>query len=489
MLREIEIPESPTLEDYEAFAYLLPAVRELREEASFLVPRLGERRVWMVNSTAQGGGVAEMMPGLLSGLRQLGVDARWLVASTDRAEFFDLTKRLHNLIHGAGEPDLGADHAALYREVSETQAAELEEVLSPGDVLVIHDPQPMGAGAMAAGRVEVRTVWRCHIGLDRHTPRTEAAWSFLNPYAPPYEHAVFSAPEYIPEAFTARSSVIHPAIDPLADKNRELSPVKVQGVLCNGGLSVDHAPVLTPPFEWKARRLSAEGEWLPATEPEELGLLYRPLVTQISRWDRLKGFEPLLEAFALLKDRAGGDVAPIHGRRRELVRLVLAGPEPEAVADDPEGEEVLAELRRLYLGLPPGLQEDVAIVSLPMSSRRENALMVNALQRASSVVVQNSLEEGFGLTVTEAMWKRKPVLGSRACGIRQQIRHGIDGWLVDEPEDPGEVADRLDELLAAREERERLSSAAQRRVYMEFLVFTQMREWLRTLAELVDPHS
>lgn len=490
MIERVPIAASPRLEDYEAFAHLAPAVRELRDEAALLVPRLGGRRLWMVNSTAQGGGVAEMLPGLVSGLRQLGVEAQWLVAATDREEFFALTKRLHNLIHGVGDPHLDDGDRELYRTVSEELAEGLAEIVGPDDLLAVHDPQPMGAGALLEERlrerVPVRTVWRCHIGLDRRTEETRAAWEFLAPYAAGYEHAAFSAPEYIPEPFGGRASLLRPAIDPLAHKNRELSAHKVQGVLCNAALAREHAPVLTPPFAHPARRLQPDGRWLPATEPDELGLLYRPVVTQVSRWDRLKGFAPLLRAFVRLKRPTDADL-PLHRRRRELVRLVLAGPEPEAVADDPEGLEVLEELRREYLDLPPELQRDVALVSLPMASRRENALMVNALQRCSTVVVQNSLEEGFGLTVAEAMWKRKPVLGSHACGIRQQIHDGIDGRLIHDPEDPEQIAEALDALLADPAEREVLASAAQRRVYREFLVFTQLREWLRLLAELVDP--
>lgn len=486
MIERVPVAGPPLLEDYEGYAHLAPVVRDLREEAALLVRRVGERKVWMVNSTARGGGVAEMLPGVVSGLRQLGVEADWLVATTDREEFFALTKRLHNLIHGTGDPRLGEEDAALYRKVSEALAAELAERVGPEDLVVVHDPQPMGAGALLRDRLPVRALWRCHIGLDRRNDETRAAWDFLAPYAPAYEHAVFSAPEYIPDVFAGRATLIRPAIDPLAHKNRELSPTKLQGVLCNAALARQHAPVLTPPFERPARRLAPDGRWLPATEDDELGILFRPVVTQISRWDRLKGFAPLLQAFVRLKRRTDR-TEPLHRRRRELLRLVLVGPEPEAVADDPEGQEVLESLRQAYFALPPEVQRDVALISLPMSSRRENALIVNTLQRCSSVVVQNSLEEGFGLTVAEAMWKRAAVLGSHACGIRQQIHHGIDGHLVHDPEDPEGLADALDALLADPEERERLAAAAQRRVYAEFLVFTQIRDWLRLMAQTVSP--
>ena len=487
MIETVPVAGPPLLEDYEGYAHLAPAVRDLRDEAAMLVPRIGGRKVWMVNSTARGGGVAEMLPGLVSGLRQVGVEAEWLVAATDRQEFFALTKRLHNLIHGTGDPRLGEDDAAVYRAVSEALAEELAEHIGPEDLVVVHDPQPMGAGALLRERLPVRTLWRCHIGLDRRTEGTRAAWDFLAPYAAAYEHAVFSAPEYIPDVFAGRATLIRPAIDPLAHKNRELSPTKLQGILCNAALARQHAPVLTPAFERPARRLAPDGRWLPATEADELGILFRPVVAQISRWDRLKGFAPLLQAFVLLKRRSDPGEDPRHRRRRELLRLILAGPEPEAVADDPEGREVLESLRQAWFALPPELQREVALISLPMSSRRENALMVNALQRCSSVVVQNSLEEGFGLTVAESMWKRTVVLGSHACGIRQQIHHGIDGHLVHDPEDPEGLADALDGLLADAQLRDRLAAAAQRRVYSEFLVFAQIRAWLRLMAQTVSP--
>ena len=233
-------------------------------------------------------------------------------------------------------------------------------------------------------------------------------------------------------------------------------------------------------------RLAPDGSFAPATDAEDIGLLFRPIVTQISRWDRLKGFKPLLEGFLRLKERAGSVAAGTrHRRRLETVRLVMAGAEPAGVVDDPEAQEVLQELTAAYTALAPASQADIALVSLPMAVRKENELIVNALQRCSSVVVQNSLQEGFGLTVTEAMWKRAAVLGSRACGIRQQIRDGVDGRLIQDPEDPEEIAARLDALLEDVAGRIQLGQNAQRRVNDEFLVFTQVRNWLATLTERV----
>lgn len=165
-----------------------------------------------------------------------------------------------------------------------------------------------------------------------------------------------------------------------------------------------------------------------------------------------------------------------------LVRLVLAGPDPASISDDPEGKEVLEELCATYRELPPELQRDVVILSLPMDSAKENALMVNAIQRCSSVVAQNSLREGFGLTATEAMWKHVPVLGTHAGGLRTQIRDQVDGVLVNNPEDREEVAAALGAMLGDHAFRDKLGRSAQRRVYQEFLVFTQIRHILEVLA-------
>ena len=487
MIETVAVDELLTLDDYQAQIHLSEAVRSLRTEARSLVPHLKGRTVWMVNSTARGGGVAEMMPRMITILRELGVDVKWAVIGTDKAEFFTLTKRLHNLIHGSGDPRLTADDRAVYDAVSRENAAALRPLVRPGDLLVIHDPQPLGSGAILRRELDVRAVFRCHIGLDAGTPRTRAAWDFLKPHADVYDHAVFTAPEYIPDFLAGRAGIIRPALDPLGHKNRDLLVPRLVGILCNAGLVPEQHPVVPARYAQMATRLAPDGAFGPADDAGGVGLLFRPIVTQISRWDRLKGFKPLLDGFIRLKERTASAAAGSrHRRRLELVRLVLAGPDPAAVADDPEAQEVLQELTAAYVGLPPALQADVALISLPMPVRKENELIVNALQRCSSVVVQNSLQEGFGLTVTEAMWKRCAVLGSRACGIRQQIRDGVDGRLIQHPEDPEEIAGRLNALLEDVGGRIQLGQNAQRRVNDEFLVFTQVRNWLATLANRVQ---
>jgi trehalose synthase len=485
----VDLPPRPALADYEAIAHLAPAADSLRRRAAEVAPRLKGRTVWMVNSTASGGGVAEMLPTMVTLLNELGIDTRWFVIQTEDEGFFRLTKNLHNLIHGAGDPTLDSESAhRIYQEVNAANARTLAPMLSDGDVLVVHDPQPMPLAGLLREDREIRTIWRCHIGLDEDNESTRAAWGFLEPYAPAYQHSVFSADEYIPDYFRNRSRLIYPAIDPLSMKNCEMHLHSVVGVLANAALAVGPGPVIQPPFPYVAERLQADGNWSPAILPADMGLLIRPIVTQISRWDRLKGWLPLMQGFVELKERmyTHHRTRPALERRRlRQARLVMAGPDPASVSDDPEGLEVIEELRSAYVALDDEFKHDIAMIALPMQNPDENALMVNALQRASTVVVQNSLREGFGLTITEAMWKRIAVLSnSRAVGPRQQITHACDGWLIEDPEDPAQIADALDYLLNERDERAALARTAQRRAHDQFMIFSQLRDWLGLLESL-----
>jgi trehalose synthase len=303
------------------------------------------------------------------------------------------------------------------------------------------------------------------------------------------DRSVFSAPEYIPGYLTGRASVIHPAIDPLTPKNRHIGLHHTIEILACAGLADAPGPLVREPLEHRAERLQRDGSWRLATSPEDLGLLTRPIVTQVSRWDRLKGFLPLMHGFATLKRRfRAGELelcASPHARRLELARLVLAGPDPGSIADDPEGGEVLDSLVRAYVELDAELQDDIALITLPMHSPHENALMVNALHRVSTIVAQNSLREGFGLTITEAMWKRVPVFtNSQACGPRHQVRDHLDGRLIDDPEDVDEIAVMLAAMLCDPASLEQWARNAQHRAHERFLIFTQLQNWLERLAEL-----
>lgn len=482
MIRHVQLPPARfTLGYYAADPIFREAVADLRERASRIAPLLRGRTVWMINSTSQGGGVAEMMPGIMSMLNDVGLTMRWGVIHTGDQEFFRLTKQIHNMIHDnpATGVELGPAEAQLYEAVNRENAISLRKELQPGDIIVVHDPQPLPLGDLLVRTNEVTAVWRCHIGCERTTAVTEAAWRFLAPWLTEYRQAIFSLPEYVPPFLADRSVVINPGIDPLSHKNQDLTVTQVVGILCDSGLQRAYEPTPTHRFRHQAMRIVSDGS---SVVPGELGLLFRPIILQVSRWDRLKGWLSLLEGFIRLKHNTRAyqfDKKMLrHHRWLDLSRLVLAGPEPGSVADDPEGTAALEEIRERYLALEPETRHNVIVLLLPMASRKDNALIVNALQRCATVVVQNSLREGFGLSATEAMWKRKPVLGADATGIRAQIRDGIDGLLVKNPEDPDEIAEKLQELLFDPYRCGEMGRSAQRRVYDHFLVFRQVASFL-----------
>jgi trehalose synthase len=277
---------------------------------------------------------------------------------------------------------------------------------------------------------------------------------------------------------------MYPSIDPLDHKNRDLPIHKIVGIFCNSKLIPEYHPVLTPPFKETVQKLQPDGKFHSPIYPTDAGLLFKPTILQVSRWDRLKGFLPLLKGFKELKKNKTdyGRTDERHHKRLSLLQLVLAGPDPTFVEDDPEGKEVMNELCKYYEELPSNLQHDISILKLPMSNRKNNEVIVNALQRVSTLVVQNSIREGFGLTVTEAMWKIKPVIGSMASGIRHQIRDGIDGRLIQDPSDPKEIAEKLNQALAEPKIREVWGYSAQKKVIENFLIFNQLRKWLDILA-------
>lgn len=435
---------------------------------------LAGRSVWNVNSTAAGGGVAEMLASLLAYGRGAGVDTRWAVISGD-AEFFAITKRLHNALHGShgdGGP-LGAVERAHYEAVLAANLPELRRRVRPGDIVLLHDPQTAGLAAGLQG-CGAHVIWRCHIGADRGNERSALGWAFLRPYAEPASWFVFSRRQYAPPWVPGeRLVVISPSIDPFAVKNRNLEAGDVERVLRLAGLIEGDA---AEPLQFSGR----DGSLRVVRRHD--GLLWgtRPpppqarLVVQVSRWDALKDMAGVMRAFA---GQLGPDASDVH--------LLLVGPAFEGVADDPESAVVFAGCVDLWAGLADGLRQRVHLVRAPMGDVDENALIVNAVQRRADVVVQKSLAEGFGLTVTEAMWKGRPVVASAVGGIPDQIVDGRDGLLVG-PLDTAATGRAMHRLLHEPVLAAAVGAAARERVRSDFLGDRHLKQYVDFFATLVE---
>ena len=391
----------------------------LRRAGSAAAARLEGRTLWNVNSTAEGGGVAELLHQLLGYVVEAGIRCRWMVVEGDQ-DFFRVTKRIHNRLHGSagdGGP-LGDDERDVYLNVLRRELTRFLDVARPGDVAILHDPQTAGlTGSLVDAGLHV--VWVCHVGIDTPNDVARSAWDFLRGEVERAHAFVFSRRAYVWKGLDRRkATVIPPCIDPTSAKNTDIGSADVDAVLSaasvlSNGEERDEVTVELPAVgEVRIRHRAIAVEETPAP-------VDRPLVVQVSRWDRLKDHLGVLQGFARHVPRGLG------------AHLLLVGPDASTVADDPEGADVLAELREAWDRLPPKQRASVHVLSLPVEDRLENAVVVNALQRQAEVVVQKSLAEGFGLTVAEAMWKRRPVVGSRVGGIQEQITDGSSGLLVD----------------------------------------------------------
>jgi trehalose synthase len=425
---------------------------------------MGARVIWNVNSTARGGGVAELLQSLVAYVRGAGFDCRWAVIGGN-PDFFALTKRLHNRLHGVagdGGP-LEERERALYEHVSAENAGALSRHVREGDLVLLHDPQTAGLVRPLRER-GAHVIWRCHVGLDVPNNHARSAWSFLLPYVKDAQAYVFSRTAFVwDDLDRERLFVVPPSIDVFTPKNQELDPPTTAAILATAGLApgpVEAPPVFTrgdgSPGRVDARAELSEEAPLPAAVP---------VVTQVSRWDRLKDPAGVLEAFATV-------VVP-----RTDAHLVLAGPAVAAVADDPEGAEVFEEIAAQRAQLPEHVRQRVHLALLPMEDLEENAAIVNALQRRSDVVCQKSLAEGFGLTVAEAMWKSRPVVASAVGGIQDQIVDGETGLLVD-PEDLEGFGNAVTALLTDPERAARLGEHAQVRVRESFLGQRHLRQYV-----------
>lgn len=374
-------------------------------ELYLLSQKLSGKTVQNVNSTSVGGGVAEILTRMIPLLRELGIDAKWdVIKGNDR--FFNITKKIHNALHGANVM-LTPEDWDYFLQVNRENAAEIDFY---GDIVFVHDPQPV---ALVEKRKQVggKWVWRGHVDFTNPLP---PVMEFLESYINQYDSAVFSAPAFARD-LRILQVLIPPSIDPLSDKNKELPQEVINEVLER--LGVDRS---------------------------------RPIVTQISRFDRLKDPCGVVEVYKRVKKHVD-------------CQLVLAG---GGATDDPEGFKVLQEVKCLATGDP-----DIHIIFLPPASDIE----INALQRASTVVLQKSLREGFGLTVAEALWKAKPVIASAVGGIPLQIKHKYSGILTYSVEG---TAHYLKQLLQEPKYANKLGLNGREHVKNNFLITRHIRDYL-----------
>jgi len=384
-----------------------PEVEELRA----LAKPLRGKRVKMVNSTAVGGGVAEILNRLIPLAEELELDIHWDVMKGGM-DFFEVTKAFHNALHG-GTYASNADHFAIFREYNKRNH---ELVRQDAEFTIIHDPQP--AALIEARREKAgHWIWRCHIDLS--LPNS-AVWGFLEPYVALYDGAIFSSPEFSRQ-LPVPQYLFYPSIDPLSEKNRDLGQDFIASVL---------------------KRFSIDPE--------------RPILTQISRFDRLKDPVGVIRAYRIVK-------------RYFDCQLVLAG---GGASDDPEGAVVLDEVKKEADSDP-----DVHVLELPTWAPLE----VNALQRASTVVIQKSLREGFGLTVAEALWKRKPVVASAVGGIPTQVIHKHTGLLAHSVEG---TAYQIRFLLSHPEIAQKLGEQGHKHVKENFLITQNLKNYLVLMLSL-----
>ena len=385
------------------------------DELVMLARQLKGVAVQNINSTAVGGGVAEILTRIIPLLKQLGVNAYWDVIKGNE-KFFVTTKKIHNALHGV-PVELSRDDIDSFLEVNRGNAAEMQF----GDIVFVHDPQPI---ALVEQRRSIgrKWIWRCHIDFSRPDP---AAWKLLRDYILSYDAAVFSAPAFARE-LSVPQILISPSIDPLSDKNRDLSEEEIAGVFTRFGIDRE-----------------------------------RPVATQISRFDFLKDPLGVIKAYKI-------------ARKRIDLQLVLAG---GGATDDPEGPLVMAQVRE-----EADRDKDIFVIFLPPGSDFE----INALQRGSTVVLQKSLREGFGLTVAEAMWKAKPVIAGAVGGIPLQITHRYSGILTHSIQG---TAQAMKQLINEPAYASALGVNAREHIRNNFLITRHIRDYLVLFLSLLREGS
>lgn len=382
-----------------------------------LASPLAGARVVHVNSTRVGGGVAEILTKLVPLMQELGIDTRWEVI-TGESEFFECTKGMHNTLQGNRIP-LGESLLRVYEETNARNAEILRPALEAADFVFIHDPQPAALLRHCSDR-KGKWVWRCHIDAS-HPYRP--VWKYLHDFVAPYDASIFSLAAFAQE-LPHPQYLIPPSIDPLSEKNVELDSSAIQNTA-------------------EKYRIDTQ----------------RPVVVQVSRFDRFKDPVGVIQAYQLAKQFL------------PALQLVLAG---GGAADDPEGEAVLSEVQASARGDP-----DIHVLLLPPDAHRE----INALQRIAEIVLQKSIREGFGLTVTEAMWKGRPVIGGDVGGIRLQVINHHTGFLVNTPEG---AALRIRYLLHQPGKIDEMGRKARVFVRDNFLITRHLREYLTLMVALLN---
>jgi trehalose synthase len=377
-------------------------------------------RILHVNATAYGGGVAELLATHVPLLRDLGIEAEWQVIHGSD-EFFAITKNVHNALQGAAI-EWTAAMQRVYLEKVLDNALLLEGEF---DYVVIHDPQPAAilglAGSSSVNGPDTKWVWRCHIDLTAANPDV---WEFFRPYVEQYDASVWTMPEFVPSSLSMDRIVqAPPCIDPLSVKNLDLPQPFMSEIVKQYGIDPD-----------------------------------RPLLCQVSRYDPWKDPLGVIEAYRLVRERVPD------------VQLVLAG---SMATDDPEGFQVWEEVDAAREG-----DSDIHLLS---NIQQVGNVQINAFQRAADVVIQKSLREGFGLTVSEGLWKGRPVIGGRAGGITLQIEDGKNGYLVDSVE---ECAQRSIELLEAPERADAMGISGREHVRQNFLSTRELEDWINLFNEL-----
>ncbi|MBD3218983.1 MAG: glycosyltransferase [candidate division Zixibacteria bacterium] len=379
-----------------------------------LADNLKGARVVHVNSTRVGGGVAEILDWLVSLMNDLGLEASWEVISGP-PEFYYTTKTFHNALQGKAS-SLTKTMIEAYEDTNQQTADKLRGTLEDADFVIIHDPQPAALLEHFPNR-KGKWIWRCHIDASRPYRKV---WKYLEEKVVNYDASIFSMPSFA-KRLPHPQFIIAPSIDPLSDKNRELEDSEIKAAMETYGIENS-----------------------------------KPVLTQISRFDRFKDPIGVIQAFNMLRETIDAD-------------LILAG---GGASDDPEGQMVLEEVLEEADG-----DRQIHILNLPGDAHR----MINALQRASTIVLQKSLQEGFGLTVTEALWKEKPVIGGNVGGIKLQVHNHHTGFLVNTPEG---AALRMRYLLRHPEELEYMGKTGRRFVQENFLLTRHLREYLTLMLGL-----